>query len=116
MAFFATTHGKSPCDGLVGTVKRLATRASLQIGIKMQILTPLDFFKWACQCKSLPNVNFVFGDNDSYLRLKSSLETRFHKLKDCVPVKGTQSLHFISSNAVDLGCAHVKFLSTYTHL
>ena len=28
--FFATSHGKSPCDGLGGTVKRLNARASLQ--------------------------------------------------------------------------------------
>ena len=28
--FFATSHGKGPCDGIGGTVKRLATRASLQ--------------------------------------------------------------------------------------
>lgn len=29
--FFATTHGKGPCDGLGGTVKRMAARASLQL-------------------------------------------------------------------------------------
>ena len=28
--FFATSHGKGPCDGLGGTVKRLAAKASLQ--------------------------------------------------------------------------------------
>lgn len=28
--FFATSHGKSPCDGVGGTVKRIAARASLQ--------------------------------------------------------------------------------------
>lgn len=28
--FFATSHGKSPCDGIGGTVKRLVARASLQ--------------------------------------------------------------------------------------
>ena len=28
--FFATSHGKGPCDGVGGTVKRLAARASLQ--------------------------------------------------------------------------------------
>ncbi len=28
--FFATSHGKSTCDGLGGTVKRFATKASLQ--------------------------------------------------------------------------------------
>ena len=33
--FFATSHGKSPCDGIGGTVKRLAARASLQRQIYM---------------------------------------------------------------------------------
>jgi hypothetical protein len=28
--FFATSHGKGPCDGVGGTVKRLAAKASLQ--------------------------------------------------------------------------------------
>ena len=35
--FFATSHGKSPCDGIGGTVKRLVTRASLQQPISNQI-------------------------------------------------------------------------------
>ena len=37
--FFATSHGKGPCDGVGGTVKRLATRASLQRP-NSPILTP----------------------------------------------------------------------------
>ena len=28
--FFATSHGKGPCDGLGGTIKRLTAKASLQ--------------------------------------------------------------------------------------
>ena len=28
--FFATSHGKSPCDRIDGTVKRTTARASLQ--------------------------------------------------------------------------------------
>jgi hypothetical protein len=45
--FFATSHGKSPCDGIGGTVKRLTARASLQAPIDNQILTPCDMFTWA---------------------------------------------------------------------
>ena len=37
--FFATSHGKSACDGIGGTVKRLVTRASLQRPYNDQILT-----------------------------------------------------------------------------
>ena len=28
--FFATSHGKGPCDGVGGLLKRMATKASLQ--------------------------------------------------------------------------------------
>ena len=38
-SFFATSHGKSACEGVGGTVKRLTARASLQRPISNQILT-----------------------------------------------------------------------------
>jgi hypothetical protein len=38
--FFATGHGKSPCDGIGGTVKRIITKTSLQRPSNNQILTP----------------------------------------------------------------------------
>ena len=37
--FFATSHGKSACDGIGGTVKRLLTKASLQHPYTDPILT-----------------------------------------------------------------------------
>ena len=37
---FATSHGKSPCDGIGGTIKRLVARASLQATKEGHILTP----------------------------------------------------------------------------
>ncbi|CAL4131274.1 unnamed protein product, partial [Meganyctiphanes norvegica] len=45
--FIATNHGKSPCDGLGGTTKRLIARASLQATENNQILTPFQLFTWA---------------------------------------------------------------------
>ena len=36
---FVTSHGKSTCDGIGGTVKRLVTKASLQRPYNVQILT-----------------------------------------------------------------------------
>ena len=42
--YFATAHGKGPSDGLGGTLKRLATRASLQ-GATIQ--TPKELHDWA---------------------------------------------------------------------
>lgn len=37
--FFAPAHGKSPCDSLGGTIKRMAARASLQLSPEQQITT-----------------------------------------------------------------------------
>ena len=34
--FFANSHGKQPCDGIGGTVKRLTAKASLQRPIKIK--------------------------------------------------------------------------------
>ena len=45
--FFATSHGKSPCDGISGTIKREAALASLQATVKGHILTPGDLYSWA---------------------------------------------------------------------
>ena len=41
-----TSHGKSTCDGIGGTVKRPATKASLKRPAHNQILTPLDMFSY----------------------------------------------------------------------
>jgi len=45
--FFATSHGKGLCDEVGGTVKRLATKASLQKAHFDQIQTPLQLYEWA---------------------------------------------------------------------
>jgi hypothetical protein len=46
--FFATSHEKSACDGIGGTVKRLTAKASLQRPVNKQILTPKNMFDF-CQ-------------------------------------------------------------------
>ena len=55
--FFGTSHGKSACDGIGGTIKQLATNASLMATGKNHILTPLDLFDWAS--KNICNFDFI---------------------------------------------------------
>ena len=55
--FFGTSHGKSACDGIGGTIKRLATNASLMATEKTHILMPLDLFDWAS--KNICNIDFI---------------------------------------------------------
>ena len=47
--FSATSHGKGACDGVGGTVKCLAARASLQRPYDQQIMTPRQLFDWAAE-------------------------------------------------------------------
>jgi hypothetical protein len=42
--FFATSHSKGPCDGVGGTIKRLAAHSSLQ---HHQTLTLAQLYSWA---------------------------------------------------------------------
>ena len=73
--FFATSHGKSPCDGIGGTVKRLAARASLQWPIDNQILTPLNLYDF---CKeSITDISFIYVDSDEVVNIKDNQEKRF---------------------------------------
>lgn len=86
--FFATAHGKGPCDGVAGSTKRLATRASLQRGAKRAILNPLQLFEWAKV--AIKNINFFYVDNDDYEETEAFLKDRFSQ---SVTVKGTLNYH-----------------------
>ena len=56
--FFATSHGKSPCDGIGRKVKRLAARASLQRSCTDQIL---DVSSMLTFCKTnIPGMHFCY--------------------------------------------------------
>ena len=92
--FFATAHGKEPCDGLAGTIKRLARQASLQIETRQQILTYLALFEWALQ--SLPKIDFV---------------RRFVR---AVTVHGTLTVHAAKPIENRSGCLIVKPVATST--
>ena len=56
--FFATSHGKSPCDGIGGTVKRITTRASLQRPINDQILTARKTYEFCVD--EIKGIKFLF--------------------------------------------------------
>ena len=58
MAFFATSHGKGPCDGVGGLLKRMATKASLQRPYQDQIQTPHQLYEFAKQ--NVPSLNVEY--------------------------------------------------------
>jgi hypothetical protein len=94
--FAATSHGKGACDGLGGTVKRLAAKASLQRPYEDQIMTPFQLYEWAS--KNIPSVTFVYCTTEEYEREKSFLEDRFQKSRT---IAGTRSLHAFIPKSTD---------------
>ena len=96
--FSATSHGKGACDGVGGTVKRLAARASLQRPYDEQIMTPRQLFEWAVE--NLPTVTFEYCSMDDYQSEAFLLGERFQK--SCT-IPGTRKLHaFIPSSGSTL--------------
>lgn len=88
--FFATSHGKSPCDGIGGTVKRLVARASLQATTSDHILSPLEMYNWLT--KHIPGITFQYVTEADVASnaVKFELAARFAAGKT---VPGTRSNH-----------------------
>jgi len=84
--FFATSHGKGPCDGVGGTVKRLAARTSLQKPYDNQI--PMELYQWAKS--NIHNIAFNFVSTQQVDEEAALLHKRF-ELACRIP--GTQQLH-----------------------
>lgn len=78
MALFATSHGKGSCDGLGGTIKRLAAKSSLQ-NVNNPINSAEKFFLWVN--KNIVNVNTTFFSIQEYNIETRELQKRFEKAK-----------------------------------
>lgn len=86
--FFATCHGKGPCDALGGTLKRQAARESIRRVNSDQITTAMDFYKWAVGLES--EMNFTFISKKYYKRIENAIKSKSDNLKT---VDGTRSFH-----------------------
>lgn len=75
--FFPTAHGKGPCDGLGGAVKRLAASASLQLPCDKQILTPQALHDWFTESGHFKHINFIFSPVKDYITMEKKLKKRF---------------------------------------
>ncbi|KAK3928649.1 Cytochrome c biogenesis ATP-binding export protein CcmA [Frankliniella fusca] len=88
-AFFATSHGKSPCDGVTGTIKRLAYKASLQRPYDRQIIGSEKVFKF---CQEEVKENMLY-----YHISKTSVDLEREKLagkrETILTIPGTRSYH-----------------------
>lgn len=96
--FFASCHGKSPCDGIGGTSKRLAAKASLQRPYSDQILTPFQFFEFCSH--NIPGIKYIFVQKEEVKETEIKLQERF---QICNRVPSTRQQHRlipISSNSL----------------
>lgn len=88
--FFTTAHGKGPCDGTGGTVKRLAARASLQRSSEDQITNAEELYNWA---KShFESIAIEYTPQKEYDEAKEFLQGRFEQANS---IEGTQKLHAV---------------------
>ena len=86
--FFATSHGKSPCDGIGGFVKRHVAKRSLQRPMKNQIL---DYKAVLEVCfEELTHIKFFDISEERRVVVRESLVARL-KLGRTIP--GTRSSH-----------------------
>ena len=73
--FFATSHGKSPCDGLGGTIKRKLTIESLSRTKTNPIFTALQAYEF---CKNTMNtVELFYIPKDDLTQVRTKLKTRY---------------------------------------
>ena len=86
--FFATNHGKGPSDGIGGTIKREATKASLQRPYSDQIISPHQLFQFVAA--NLKGINAEFIDSEERNAEEHLLLNRFATAKT---IAGTQKLH-----------------------
>ena len=68
---FATSHGKSACDGIGGVMKKMTAEAKLQRPFENQILTPQDMYTF---CKG------NFGEKSSFFYTSSEEVEKKEKL------------------------------------
>lgn len=86
--FFATSHGKGPCDAIGGAFKRNAMRASIQRKFNNHITTAKELYTWATENDS--SITFKLCTNQDYKGVERSLRKKFEKIKQ---IPGTRSYH-----------------------
>ena len=86
--FFATSHGKSPCDGLGGTIKHLTAQESLKRPFRNQILTVESMLEFCAE--KIKNINFKFIGQTQLNEKRDEHKDRYDGV---VTLPGTRSFH-----------------------
>jgi hypothetical protein len=83
--FFATSHGKGPCDGVAGNIKHLTAHSSLQ---HHQILSPAQLYSWVKE--NLPSIHVQYVCYSDVEQTRHHLKFRFDTTRTVV---GTCQYH-----------------------
>ncbi|XP_033224957.1 uncharacterized protein LOC117177938 [Belonocnema kinseyi] len=73
--FYATAHGKGPCDGNSGNLKRFSALESFQASSRDQILTAVAHCQWAKN--NFPKTAFFFSSKENHVTTAAELKLRF---------------------------------------
>jgi hypothetical protein len=87
--FFAMSHGKGACGGNGGTIKRLATEASLQNLYKEHIMTPRQLYKWDVVKILLVTCEYCTAEDNSKEMMMSGSEW----FRKALSLPGTQKIY-----------------------
>ena len=101
--FFQTSHWKNLCDGVAGTVKHLATRASLQRSLDNQILTPFQLFEFAS--RDIFGIISFYVDLETVKKTAAILEPQFAKAER---IKGTRNHHQFVPEGSSMRMIHIS--------
>ncbi|KAJ8048415.1 hypothetical protein HOLleu_00724 [Holothuria leucospilota] len=77
--FFEAGHGKGPCDGIGGTVKRLADEAVKREAAVIQDAN--DFYAWASQEREASDIEYVFVSKDDCAANAQEITKRWPSVK-----------------------------------
>ena len=90
--FFPTSHGKGPCDGIGGNIKRMARDASIRK--TAEINSAKQFFDWATsqevKRQFKKDWEFIYATDEDYSDAEDILQERFCNL---VTIPGTKKFH-----------------------
>lgn len=107
--FHATAHGKGPCDGVGGNLKRLAIRASLQLPASKAITTPERLYEWAKS--ALTETVVLYSSKEDLQTQREFLQQRF---ESAVTIPGTKKYHaFIPTINDDLIVRRTSYSENY---
>ncbi|XP_044596186.1 uncharacterized protein LOC123273063 [Cotesia glomerata] len=98
--FFATSHGKSVCDGTGGTIKRKVMRHCIRSSPDQQVTTPLEFYEYVF--REMKNIRAIWVSDAEVQKHKKKLKKRFDTVKTIKDTRMNHSFTPINNNSMEV--------------